>query len=95
MDSGHPGDPAAGGTLLRLEPGVPGPPGSDFRSSVPGKSHDLPVSFCAFPRERSGQAVHGVDWWPEIWLLTVYAKNEKATIPGYILKKISEEIKNE
>lgn len=30
-----------------------------------------------------------------IWLLTIYAKNEKATIPGYMLKKISEEIKNE
>ena len=30
----------------------------------------------------------------EIWLLTVYAKNEKETIPGHILKKIAEEIKN-
>ena len=31
----------------------------------------------------------------EIWLLTLYSKNEKATIPGHILKKISEEIENE
>jgi len=31
----------------------------------------------------------------EIWLLTLYSKNEKATIPGYILKEIAEEIKNE
>lgn len=31
----------------------------------------------------------------EIWLLTLYSKSEKATIPGYILKKIAEEIKNE
>jgi mRNA-degrading endonuclease RelE of RelBE toxin-antitoxin system len=31
----------------------------------------------------------------EIWLITIYAKNEKATIPGHMLKKISEEIKNE
>ena len=31
----------------------------------------------------------------EIWLLTIYAKNEKATIPGHMLKKIAEEIKNE
>ena len=31
----------------------------------------------------------------EIWLLTIYAKNEKATILGHMLKKIAEEIKNE
>jgi len=29
----------------------------------------------------------------EIWLLTIYSKNEKATIPSNILKKIAEEIK--
>ena len=28
----------------------------------------------------------------EIWMLTVYAKNEEASIPGHILKKIKEEI---
>jgi len=31
----------------------------------------------------------------EIWLLTVYAKNEQETITGHILKKIAEEIKND
>ena len=31
----------------------------------------------------------------EIWLLTLFSKTEKATIPGHILKKISEEIENE
>jgi len=31
----------------------------------------------------------------EIWLLTLYSKNEKATIPSHILKKIAEEIENE
>ena len=31
----------------------------------------------------------------EIWLLTLYSKSEKATIPGNILKKIAEEIENE
>jgi len=31
----------------------------------------------------------------EIWLFTLYSKNEKATIPSHILKKIAEEIKNE
>lgn len=28
----------------------------------------------------------------EIWMLTVYAKNETASIPGHILKKIKEQI---
>lgn len=29
----------------------------------------------------------------EIWLLTVYGKSERATIPSHILKQIAEEIK--
>lgn len=28
----------------------------------------------------------------EIWMLTLYAKNEAESIPGHILKKIKEEI---
>jgi hypothetical protein len=31
----------------------------------------------------------------EIWLLTIYSKKEREAIPGHILKKIAEEIKNE
>lgn len=31
----------------------------------------------------------------EIWLLTIYSKSEKATIPGHILKKIAQEIEDE
>jgi mRNA-degrading endonuclease RelE of RelBE toxin-antitoxin system len=31
----------------------------------------------------------------EIWLLTLYSKSERTTIPGHILKKIAEEIENE
>ena len=31
----------------------------------------------------------------EIWLLTLYAKNEKGTIPGHILKQIALEIDDE
>ena len=31
----------------------------------------------------------------EIWLLTIYSKSERASIPGNVLKKIAEEIKNE
>lgn len=30
----------------------------------------------------------------EIWMLTLYAKNEASTIPSHILRKITEEIKN-
>ena len=30
----------------------------------------------------------------EIWLLTIFSKNEKAAIPGHILKKIAREIEN-
>ncbi len=30
----------------------------------------------------------------EIWMLTLYAKNEASNIPAHILKKIAEEIKN-
>jgi mRNA-degrading endonuclease RelE of RelBE toxin-antitoxin system len=31
----------------------------------------------------------------EIWLITIYSKKERATIPGHILKRIAEEIENE
>jgi len=31
----------------------------------------------------------------EIWLLTLYAKNEKDTIPTHILKQIAKEIQND
>jgi hypothetical protein len=30
----------------------------------------------------------------EIWLITLYAKSETSTMPGHILKKISEEIRH-
>jgi len=31
----------------------------------------------------------------EIWMLTLYAKNEKASIAGHILKQIAQEIEND
>ena len=31
----------------------------------------------------------------EIWMLTMYAKNEKESIAGHILKQISQEIEND
>lgn len=31
----------------------------------------------------------------EIWLLTLYSKNEKSTMPGHILKQIAQEIDDE
>ncbi|MEZ4727561.1 MAG: hypothetical protein R3E79_10555 [Caldilineaceae bacterium] len=30
----------------------------------------------------------------EIWMITIYAKNEISTIPGYAFREIAEEIKN-
>ncbi|WP_090205711.1 type II toxin-antitoxin system RelE/ParE family toxin [Ectothiorhodospira magna] len=31
----------------------------------------------------------------EIWMLTLYSKSERASIPGHMLKQIAEAIKNE
>ncbi len=31
----------------------------------------------------------------QVWLLTLYAKNVKASIPGHVLKKIKEEVDEE
>lgn len=31
----------------------------------------------------------------EIWMLTVYGKNERSSIPSHILRKIAEELKND
>ena len=31
----------------------------------------------------------------EIWLLTIYSKNEVANIPGHMLRRIAEEIEND
>ena len=43
--------------------------------------------------------VRVINYWKksasEIWLLTIYAKSERATIPAHILKKIAEELRNE
>lgn len=30
----------------------------------------------------------------EIWMLTLYAKNEASTIPAHVLRRIAEELKN-
>jgi mRNA-degrading endonuclease RelE of RelBE toxin-antitoxin system len=30
----------------------------------------------------------------QIWMLTIYSKNEISNIPGHVLKRIAEEIKN-
>ncbi|WP_067585794.1 type II toxin-antitoxin system RelE/ParE family toxin [Endozoicomonas ascidiicola] len=31
----------------------------------------------------------------EMWMLTIYSKSEQASLPGHILRKIAEAIKNE
>ncbi len=50
----------------------------------------------------SGRGIRGglrvIYYWEarqdEIWMLTIYAKNEASTIPAHVLKRIAEEIKN-
>jgi mRNA-degrading endonuclease RelE of RelBE toxin-antitoxin system len=67
------------GQLIRGTGGV-----RKLRWAVPGKG------------KRGGLRV--IYYWQvrqdEIWLLTVYGKSERETIPAHILKKIAEEIKN-
>jgi mRNA-degrading endonuclease RelE of RelBE toxin-antitoxin system len=65
---------------------------------VPGSGGVRKVRWAMTGRGKRG-GVRVIYYWKqrddEIWLLTIYAKNEASTIPGHILKKIAEEIKNE
>ncbi len=56
------------------------------------------VRWAAQGKGKSG-GVRVIDHWKpsarEIWMLTVYSKGERATIPGHVLRQIAEEIDNE
>ena len=53
-----------------------------MRWSLPGRGKSGGIRVIYYLRSRQG----------EIWLLTLYAKNVKESIPGPVLRKIKEEI---
>ena len=55
-----------------------------LRWAISGKGKSGGIRVIYYWKQRDNQ----------IWLLTVYGKSERETIPGHILKKIAEEIKN-
>ncbi len=52
----------------------------------------------AMDSKRKSGGIRVIYYWKrtdnEIWLLTVYGKSERDTIPSHILRQIAEEIKN-
>ncbi len=52
----------------------------------------------AIPGRGKSGGIRVIYYWKnhndEIWLLTVYSKSERETIPSHVLKKIAEEIKD-
>lgn len=65
------------GDLIRESGGV-----RKVRWSLPGRGKRGSIRVIYYLRSRQG----------EIWLLTLYAKNVKDSIPGSVLRKIKEEI---
>ena len=65
------------GDIIRGSGGV-----RKVRWALPGRGKSGGIRVIYFVRSKQG----------EIWLLTLYAKNEEASIPGPILRKIKEEI---
>lgn len=63
---------------------------------VPGSGGVRKIRWMMTGRGKRG-GVRVIYYWKrqddEIWMLTIYAKNEASTIPGHILRKIAEEIK--
>lgn len=64
---------------------------------VPGSGGVRKIRWATKGKGKSG-GIRVIYYWKvsdnEIWLLTVYGKSERDTIPGHILKQIVEEIKN-
>lgn len=64
---------------------------------IPGSGGVRKLRWAIGHKGKSG-GIRVIYYWKrhddEIWLLTVYGKSERETIPGHVLKKIAEEIKN-
>ena len=64
---------------------------------VPGSGGVRKLRWAVRGKGKSG-GVRVIYYWKvnedEIWLLTVYGKSERATIPAHILRQIAEEIKD-
>lgn len=62
---------------------------------VPGSGGVRKLRWAVAGRGKRG-GVRVIYYWKrpdgEIWMLTIYAKNETSTIPAHILKKIAKEI---
>ncbi|MFQ5616245.1 MAG: transcriptional regulator [Anaerolineales bacterium] len=69
----------------------------DSGNTVPGSGGVRKLRWSIKGKGKRG-GIRVIYYWKvredEIWLLTVYSKSERATIPGHILKQIAEEIKN-
>jgi hypothetical protein len=70
----------------------------DAGNIVKGSGGVRKVRWAASGKGKSG-GLRVIYYWKksehEIWLLTLYSKSERATIPGHLLKQISEAIDNE
>jgi hypothetical protein len=70
----------------------------DAGDIVPGSGGVRKVRWSSSGKgKRSGIRV--IYYWKvavdELWLLTVYAKSDRSTIPGHLLKQIAQEIEDE
>ena len=70
----------------------------DAGDLVKGSGGVRKVRWASEGRGKSG-GVRVIYYWKkrdhEIWMLTIYSKSERSTIPGYLLKKIAEAIDDE
>lgn len=70
----------------------------DAGDIVRGSGGVRKVRWASAGKGKSG-GVRAIYYWKksehEIWMLTMYSKSERATIPGHILKQIAEAIDNE
>ena len=71
---------------------------SDAGDIVKGSGGVRKVRWAADGKEKSG-SVRFIYYWKkpdhEIWMLAIYSKSERSTIPGHILKQIAEAIDHE